>query len=86
MCLHRENVSKIFFSRTTGPVKLRFTLKTLKLSDIHAVQNQIYQNHGPRGSDGATIGGILHVFVNIWGKYLKIFSGTIFYVYRVHLF
>jgi hypothetical protein len=42
---------KIFFSRTTGPEKLKFTGK---LSNILEIQNQVCKNYGPRGSDGAT--------------------------------
>jgi hypothetical protein len=38
------------FSRTTTPKRLRFTQK---FSGI--VQIQIHKNHGPQGSDGATI-------------------------------
>ena len=42
---------KIFFSRTTGPGKLKFIWK---LPDI--VEIQVCSNHDPRGYDGATIG------------------------------
>ena len=42
---------KIFFWRIIGPEELKFTWK---LPDI--VQNQVWKNHGPRGSGGATIG------------------------------
>ena len=42
---------KIFFSRTTGPGKLRFIWK---LPDIEGIQ--VCSNHGPRGYDGAPIG------------------------------
>ena len=48
---------KIFFSRTTGPGKLKFIWK---LSDIEEIQ--VCSNHDPRGYDGATIGDqILHM-------------------------
>ena len=46
-----EKYLKIFFSRTTGPGKLRFIWK---LPDI--VEIQVCSNHDPRGYDGATIG------------------------------
>ena len=42
---------KFFFSRIAGLGKLKFIWKP---SDI--VQNQVWKNHGPRGSGGATIG------------------------------
>jgi hypothetical protein len=42
---------KIFFSRTTGPGKFKFTRKLAVV-----VQIQVCSNHGPRGSGGATIG------------------------------
>ena len=42
---------KIFFSRTTGPGKLKFIWK---LPDIEEIQ--VCSNHDPRGYDGATIG------------------------------
>jgi hypothetical protein len=47
------------FSRTRKPEKLKFTQK---LSDI--MQIQVCTNHGPRGSDEATMWKtILHVFI-----------------------
>ena len=52
--LHRnilEKSLKIFFSRTTGPGKLRFMWK---LPDI--VEIQVCSNHDPWWYDGATIG------------------------------
>jgi hypothetical protein len=56
---------KIFFSRTTGPGKFKFTWK---LADI--VQIQVCSNHGPRGSGGATIGETIFTCVYI-GKMFK---------------
>ena len=48
--LYRKNLLKIFFSRTTGQGKLRFTWK---LPDIEEIQ--VCSNHDPWGYDGATI-------------------------------
>jgi hypothetical protein len=59
---------KIFFSRTKKPDKLIFTQKLSYL-----VQIQVSTNHGPRGSDGATMGKTIFTYVYI-GEPLKIFS------------
>jgi hypothetical protein len=67
-----ENVSKIVFSRITVPEKLKFTLK---LPDI--VQNQGCQNHGPRWSDGATIGKTVFTGVYVRKTFRIFFTGTI---------
>ena len=46
-----DYIGKIFFSRTTGPGKLRFIWKLPDIEEIH-----VCSNHDPRGYDGATIG------------------------------
>jgi hypothetical protein len=62
-----EKSLKFFFSRTTGPEKLKLMWD---LPDIVQILN--CSNHGPRGSDGATIGETYFIHVYI-GKILKIF-------------
>jgi hypothetical protein len=56
---------KIFFSRTTGPGKFKFTRK---LPDI--VQIQDCSNYCPQGSGGATVGENIFTCVYI-GKMFK---------------
>jgi hypothetical protein len=58
-----KNIFEIFFSRTTGPEKLKFTWK---LSDI--VQNQVYEKYGPRWWGRAIKGetGFTCVYIKIF--------------------
>ena len=54
-----DYIGKIFFSRTTGPGKLRFIWKLLDIEEI-----KVCSNHDHRGYDGATIGiKVLHMII-----------------------
>ena len=57
---------KIFFSRTTGPGKLKFIWK---LPDIMEIQ--VCSNHDPRVSDGATVGDQSFTYDYIGKIFLK---------------